>query len=155
MALMRRTAIGDQFTSLVLSTFRLHGALVATGDEMVADLGLSTARWQVLGMIVDQPLSVSAIARRVGLARQSVQRTADRLAEDGFVHTIPNPDHRSAKLYHLTKQGERVMREVQDRQAEWANGMAEGLSKSNFSIALELVQTLLDRLESDSNEEGE
>jgi DNA-binding MarR family transcriptional regulator len=147
-----RTKIGDQFTYLVLATFRLHGALTATGDRMVEDLGLSTARWQVLGMIVDRPLSVSAIARRVGVTRQSVQRTADRLAEDGFVDTIHNPDHRSAKLYQLTPMGERVMTEVQHRQAAWANRMAKGLDSACFSTTQALIQALLERLESDSAE---
>lgn len=146
---MNSTSRGDQFTSLVLSTFRLHGALAATGDRLVQDLGLSTARWQVLGMIVDEPRPVSGVARRMGLTRQSVQRTADRLVEEGFASTTPNPDHRSAKLYLLTPKGKKIMKEVQSRQAEWADRISEGLAISGFTTTRKLLLTLIDRLESD------
>ncbi|WP_420239604.1 MarR family winged helix-turn-helix transcriptional regulator [Telmatobacter bradus] len=147
---MKRTAGGDQFTQIVLSTFRLHGTVVAAGDRMVEDLGLSTARWQVLGMIVDQLLTVSAIARRMGLTRQSVQRIADRLVAEGFASAIANPDHQSAKLYILSAMGKQVMAQVEKRQAAWANRISDGLALSDLSIAGDLLQTLINRLESDN-----
>ncbi len=75
---------------------RRSGTHIATGDELVGDRGLSTARWQVLGMIVGGPLTVTAIARRMGLTRQSVQRTANCLVVDGFAEAAANPDHQTA-----------------------------------------------------------
>lgn len=146
---MTRTPAGDQFTRIVLEVFRLHGALVATGDQLVEDLGLSTARWQVLGMVVDQPLTVSGIARRMGLTRQSVQRTADRLVEDGYLCTRQNPDHRSAKLYGLTSMGVKVMAKVTRRQAAWANRLAEGMEPKAFAATEGVLQKLFDRLDAE------
>jgi DNA-binding MarR family transcriptional regulator len=148
---MKRTPGGDQFTQIVLNTFRLNGALVAAGGRLVEDLSLSTARWQVLGMIVDQKLTVSAIARRIGLTRQSVQRTADRLVAEGVASAISNPDHQSAKLYVLTTMGKKIMAQVKRRQAVWANRIADGLSLSDFSIAGDLLQTIMNRLEKDNS----
>ncbi len=149
---MGRTASADVFTEIVLAVFRLNGALVAAGDQLVNDLGISTARWQVLGMIVDTPLTVSAIARRVGLTRQSVQRTADRLVRDGYAQTTTNPDHRLAKLYELTPMGLRVMREVKHRQAAWANRISNGLRPAQLESGETLLQELLDRLEAEKKE---
>ena len=38
-------------TGLVIEVFRLNGDLLAAGDALVGDLGLTSARWQVLGAI--------------------------------------------------------------------------------------------------------
>jgi hypothetical protein len=68
---------------LALEVFRLNGILVAVGDTLVAPLGLTSARWQVMGAIAEAKgmLPVAGIARNMGLVRQSVQRIADELAQ--------------------------------------------------------------------------
>jgi len=38
-------------TDLVLEVFRLNGRLIMAGDALVARIGLTSARWQVLGAI--------------------------------------------------------------------------------------------------------
>ena len=93
---MTRTAI----TELILETFRLNGRLLAAGDALVRDLGLTSARWQVLGAVAMSPvpLPVSHIARNMGLSRQGVQRVADELEARGIVRFAPNPHHRRARL---------------------------------------------------------
>ena len=72
----------DAATDLILETFRLNGSLLAAGDAMVADLGLTSARWQVLGAIAlsPVPLPVAHIARNMGLTRQAVQRLINEMA---------------------------------------------------------------------------
>lgn len=93
--------------ALVLETFRLNGALVAIGDGLTAPIGLSTARWQVLGAIAaeqDEP-TVSRLARSMGLARQSVQRVVDDLARAGLVDFDDNPHHKRARLVRFTSEG--------------------------------------------------
>src|SRR3712207_6561230 len=69
-----RTPAGDAFSELVVRVFRVNGLLVAAGDDLAGREGQSTARWQVLAMVEDEPRSVAHIARFLGLARQSVQR---------------------------------------------------------------------------------
>ncbi len=81
------------WSGLVIEVFRLNGDLIEGGDALVQDLGLSSARWQVLGAIALSPvaLPVAHIARNMGLARQSVQRVVDDMRDDGFVRLEPNP----------------------------------------------------------------
>ncbi|MEM9575345.1 MAG: MarR family transcriptional regulator, partial [Pseudomonadota bacterium] len=47
----KHSPAGAVMTDLVLETFRLNGRLLASGDKLVEPLGLSSARWQVLGAI--------------------------------------------------------------------------------------------------------
>ena len=72
-------------TELILETFRLNGRLLAAGDALVRDLGLTSARWQVLGAAAMSPvpLPVAHLARNMGLSRQAVQRVADELRRGG------------------------------------------------------------------------
>ncbi|MDH3233798.1 MAG: MarR family transcriptional regulator, partial [Alphaproteobacteria bacterium] len=46
-----RPSVVEAVTALILETFRLNGRLLAAGDRLVGDLGLTSARWQVLGAI--------------------------------------------------------------------------------------------------------
>ena len=89
----------------MLLVFRLNGLLLEAGDRMAAPSGQTSARWQVMGVIDDAPLTVSQIARAMGLRRQSVQRTADLLAADGVAEFLDNPADRRAKLLTLTARG--------------------------------------------------
>ncbi|MCX6491739.1 MAG: helix-turn-helix domain-containing protein, partial [Rhodococcus sp.] len=81
----RRTPEGDALTEVVLPVFELNGEFLAAAQDITKPTGLTPAWWQVLGATLDEPLSVADIARRVGLglARQSVQRTANLLVDRG------------------------------------------------------------------------
>jgi DNA-binding MarR family transcriptional regulator len=146
---MNHTPAGANFTKLILETFRQNGALIAAGDQLVGDLGLTSARWQVLGALHDSPATVAEIARRMGLTRQNVQRIAYCLAKDGFVTTSANPAHRRARLYSLTPHGRSVMEEVASRQAAWANRIADGIGSAQIAEVISLMSVLTKRIEQD------
>jgi DNA-binding MarR family transcriptional regulator len=146
---MPHTKAGKAFTELILETFRFNGRLLGAGDRLAKPLGLTSSRWQVLGAIEERPLPVSDIARKMGLARQNVQRHADLLEEEGFVGYAPNPDHQRAKLVCLTKKGRNGLRELAGRQALWANRIASSASANEIQTALALVMELRSRLETD------
>src|SRR5271166_2699358 len=112
----------DAVTELMLETFRFNGRLLAAGDALVADIGLTSARWQVLGAIALSavPLPVAHIARNMGLTRQSVQRLVDEMKKEGLVKLAPNRHHRRAQLVLLTEKGELAFRTAMARQELWA-----------------------------------
>src|SRR5688572_5444731 len=89
----RRTPAGDAFSGVVIRLIRLQGFLADAGDELARPAGQTSARWQVLAAIEGAPATVADIARTLTLARQSVQRVADALAEQGIVKYIDNPRH--------------------------------------------------------------
>lgn len=122
--------------ALVVEIFRLNGALLAQGDRMSGDLGMTSARWQVLGALelAQQPLTVAKIARNMGLTRQSVQRTVNELDAARFVSFSDNPDHRRARLVAPTVKGRKVYREIMRRQAEWAERVLAGAALSERRV---------------------
>jgi DNA-binding MarR family transcriptional regulator len=123
----RRTPAAEALTDLILEVFRVNGDLLAEGDRITKPFAQTSARWQVLGALENKAQPVAGIARDMGLARQSVQRTADLLAADGLVEYTVNPAHRRAKLVRLTPVGHEVLAKVSREQVSWANQLAQAL----------------------------
>jgi DNA-binding MarR family transcriptional regulator len=121
---------------------RLHGRLIAAGNTMARPFGQTEARWQVLGVIEHGPATVADIARVFGLARQSVQRTADALEGEGLAAFEDNPRHRRAKLVRITPRGQAVLRRIQAAQGDWADAVAEGFDERELRRAAELLERL-------------
>jgi len=140
--------LGRALTGLVIEVFRLNGDLLATGDALVHDLGLTSARWQVLGAVAlsQVPLPVAHIARNMGLTRQAVQRVVDDMRTDGLVRLEPNPHHRRAMLVAMTEHGEAAYRQASARQERWADDLAAGLPPEAIEAAGILLRTLQQRL---------
>lgn len=149
MARDRQTRAARIFTELLLEVFRLNGRLLASGDRLTVDLGLTSARWQVLGALEHEAATVSQIARRMGLQRQSVQRLVDILAAEGIVEGVPNPSHRRAKLVRVTASGRRALRALRGRQIEWSNRVTRGAGAADLVTALAALRDLRNRLEAD------
>jgi DNA-binding MarR family transcriptional regulator len=135
-------------TELILQTFRLNGALLAAGDALVADLGLTSARWQVLGAVAMHPvpLPVAHIARNMGLARQSVQRVVNELVADSVLEFGPNPHHARAQLVLLTEKGADLYDAARARQGPWAAALAGGLEGHDIPAATALLKAIEARL---------
>jgi DNA-binding MarR family transcriptional regulator len=152
-----RSSTGEAATKLILSTFRANGLLLDAGDRLSADEGLTPARWQVLGAIAlaERPLTVPQIARRMGLTRQSVHATVNRLVRDGLLEPAPNADHRRSPLVCLTKLGGARYEAMDARQAVWINRLARGISRSDLETAQRVLDELCRRLEADSGDEAE
>ncbi len=148
-----RTPAAEAVAELILATFRLNGRLLGAGDRLTHDLGLSSARWQVMYAVVDGPLPAAQIARTMGLTRQSVQRTVDRLAAEGLVTFAENPYHQRAKLVRLTDRGHELLQEVWRRQATWADQLAQGLAPGELRAAARLMETIRRRLAEPASEE--
>ena len=125
-----RSPEGDALTALVLPVFELNGEFLAAAQDITEPTGLTPAWWQVLGATLDEPLSVADIARRVGLglARQSVQRTANLLVDKGWAVYVDNPNHKRAKLLEPTPKGRDTVAELRDAQHAWSDavGVAVG-----------------------------
>ena len=147
------TPSGEALTDLILETFRLNGRLLAAGDELVSELGLTSARWQVLGAmaVAPAPLPIAHIARNMGLTRQSVRRLVDEMARDGLVRLAPNPHHARAKLVLPTEAGKRAFADAHKRQAPWANAVAKGLARRDIEAAHRMLAMIRARIERLSN----
>src|ERR1700760_4755081 len=126
----KRTPVADALTDLIIDVFRLNGLLVTAGDRMVAQLGLTSTRWQVLGAIVsaERAQPVAWLARDLGGNRQNVQRIINDLHKEGLVSFEVNPHHRRAQLVVLTENGRRAFEAAMELQAPWINDLSDELS---------------------------
>lgn len=153
----KRTPAGAALTDLVLDVFRLNSRMLAAGDKLVADLGLTSARWQILGTIVaaDRAQPVAWLARDMGGNRQNVQRIVNDLEREGFVEFQPNPHHRRAQLVLLTDKGKKALDAAMRLQARWANELTEGLRVEDIATTRSVITALRKRLEAtgDNNEQ--
>jgi DNA-binding MarR family transcriptional regulator len=147
--MVKRTREGEAATAVVLATFRANGMLLAAGDELAAEEQLTAARWQVLGAaaLAEQPLTVPQIARRMGLTRQSVQASVNRLLADGLVEAADNPDHRRSPLIRLTEAGRARYAALTRRQARWIDDLARGLDPGDLATAERVLRRLSERLD--------
>jgi DNA-binding MarR family transcriptional regulator len=144
-----RTPSGAAVSELIVTVFRLNGRLLVAGDRLVAGLGLTSARWQVLGAIALSPVPepVSRLARNMGLNRQGVQRIVSELVGEGFVKLKDNPHHRSAKLVVMTAKGLQAHDAALRAQIPWVNMLGEGYDPKSIEEAGKILEALRQRLE--------
>ena len=136
---MIRTPEAAAYRELLLAVFRFWSSLRRHGRAITKPFGETPARWQVLGGIWQEPRTVPQIARRMGLARQSVQRVANALVEEELVALLPNPDHKRSPLLSLTERGHEVIEGIDKEQIRWSNRVATGLELHDLEVT---VQTL-------------
>ena len=149
MSKTKRTPAGAALTGLVLDLFRLNSRMLAAGDRLVAGLGLTSARWQILGSIVaaDRPQPVAWLARDLGANRQNVQRIVNDLVAEGLAAFAANPHHRRAQLVVLSDKGKETYEAAMRLQVPWVNGLADGLSLKDVQAAHRVIAAVRRKLE--------
>ena len=135
-------------TQLILSVFQVNGALLIAGDRLTSSIGLTSARWQVLGTIATSPtpLSVAHIAKSMGLSRQNIRVIVRELETAGMVKLAENPHHQRASLVLLTPKGQRATDAATALQGPFAAAISEGLSHKQMKECVRTLQHLLTRL---------
>jgi DNA-binding MarR family transcriptional regulator len=156
MSRTKRTPAGTALTNLVLDLFRVNSRILTAGDRLVARLGLTSARWQILGAIVsaDRPQPVAWLARNLGANRQNVQRIVNDLSRDGLVAFEPNPHHRRSPLVVLTSKGNQTFDAAMRLQAPWINRLSNGLSVKDIETVHRVMTLLRNKLEENGEPEG-
>jgi len=149
----KRTAAGESLTALVLDLFRLNSLLLTAGDRLVSRLGLTSARWQILGVVAasERPQPVAWLARDMGANRQNVQRIINDLRKQGLVALETNPHHRRAQLVVLTDKGRQTFDAAMRLQAPWINSLSEGLSVKDIQTVQNVTSALRRKLETNGS----
>lgn len=118
---------------LVADVYELAGLLRHAGEEIAAGQGQTQARWQLLSVASDPPLSVPQAARRLGISRQAVQRVANDLVADGLVEFTANPDHRTSPLLTLTDAGNETLAEITRAASRFNRELAAALGERRMA----------------------
>src|SRR5450631_1545885 len=129
--------LDDVLSQFSLNIFRMNGILMRSGDRITHAINQSSARWQVLGRVGYEPQTVANIARDMGHSRQSVQRIANVLVNEGLTCYKPNPSDRRAQLLELTPQGLEVLTAIYKRLGEWSHHIMTKLDPMQLAILAE------------------
>lgn len=153
----KRTSAGAALSDLILDLFRLNSRILTGGDRLVSGLGLTSARWQVLGTIfaAERPQPVAWLARDMGANRQNVQRIVNDLEKEGLVAFEVNPHHRRAQLVLLTDKGRQAYDTAMRLQAPWINKLAEGITVTDIATTHRVLTALQQNLEADDGADAE
>jgi DNA-binding MarR family transcriptional regulator len=133
--------------SLVADVFQLAGEFRRLGERIARTAGSTQSQWQVLSVASGGPHTVAQIARRLGYARQSVQRTADQLVRDGLARYRPNPDHKNSPFVELTESGAAALREITKAAHKWHVRLAKQVDRADLLVTLTVVRSLCAALE--------
>ena len=139
----------EALTDLLLTMFRANNLTLAWGDRLVSPLGLTSARWQILGAIAqaDKPQPVAWLARDLGANRQNVQRIVNDLVSDGIVSFEPNPHHKRAQLVVLTRKGQQTYEVALGLYNPLVAALANGMPSEDIETAHRVLSALQAKLE--------
>lgn len=140
----------DAVTGIILSVFRLNAQLLDQGDRLVKPLGLTSARWQVLGAIAmaGEPQTAPQIATAMGITRQGVQKQLNLAVTEGLIELHPNPRHQRSPLHALTAKGQAAYDNAMALQSVWAKSLGQGLPFSELQSAKQVLEVLEHHLSS-------
>ena len=146
---MKHTSEGELLTEIILEAFKLNGLLVSEGDQLVKEIGLTSARWKILGALSSriEPMTVPDIARAMGQSRQAVQRLSNEMVKDGLLATQANPNHQRAKFLILTHSGKNAYEKAMQKQIPWVNSIARELKETDLEVASSVLKQLIAHLE--------
>jgi DNA-binding MarR family transcriptional regulator len=138
-----RNPAAQRFAAVVADVYELAGELERCGERVARSLGQTSARWKVLSAASVGDQTVAQLARRLGLARQSVQRVADALEHEGLLRYEANPDHLRSPRVALTPQGERALERLSAAAAQWEDPLGERISRSELEALRDSLRTVL------------
>jgi DNA-binding MarR family transcriptional regulator len=146
------SAAGEATGRLIYDVLRLANRLTVAGDALLADLGVTSARWQILGTLghADADLTVPQLAERLGQSRQAVQRIVNDLGAAGLVAFETNPAHKRSPFVRPTEAGRGLHATIEARRIPWTEDLAAGLDADDVAVARRLLAALGAKLGGDA-----
>jgi DNA-binding MarR family transcriptional regulator len=133
---------GEVLTSLIVPVIRLEAYFSRAGETIAAAGGQTLARWLVLETVARAPATVAQIARGLGYTRQSVQRVADLLEQDGLTQYALNPAHQRSQLVRIKPLGLKALSTIQRAQRVWADRVGGEIGEAELRRASAVVDNL-------------
>lgn len=144
----RRSPAGEALNDVLNQVLRLTRLFTNAGEALASPEGQTLARWVVLAECKEAPATVSEIARRLHLARQSVRRVAEALVHDGLCSYRANPRHQRASLLELTPLGRSVLERIEAAQRLWSDALGAHIGGDSLQRAREALAPVISAMES-------
>jgi DNA-binding MarR family transcriptional regulator len=142
-----RTQAGQAIEDLIVEIVATFFLLRAEGMRIGVVSSSGEGYWSVLRLLkVRGPQTVPQLARYRYVPRQSIQKLANEMLNDGVIEFLNNPAHKRSKLLRLTPKGEAVFQEMSDRIATLAETLAEQQDAAQLQNAANVVKQLHEQL---------
>jgi len=110
----------------VVSVMRAEQIFLRRATDLLRPLGLTFARYQVLGMLRwTGPLTLGAVGRRLWITPATVTSAIDRLEGAGLCRRASHPDDARATLVEITAKGGKLFDQAVERLNEGLFGNVE------------------------------
>ena len=145
----KKTPESNALTDLIRAVIRMNATVQKSGTHLTRGMGLTNARWQTLSELfaLEKRVTVSELARHMGLTRQAVQRLADDMASDGLVEFAENPGDARAMHLLLTEAGRATYYDALEREWQWTNAIAEDFDAEQIARAVELLEAITQKMQ--------
>ncbi len=145
----KKTPASNALTDLIRAVIRMNATVQKSGTHLTRGMGLTNARWQALSELFafEKRVTVSELARHMGLTRQAVQRLADDMARDGLVEFTENLSDARAMHLLLTEAGRATYHDALEREWQWANAIAEDFDAEQITGAIALLEAIMQKMQ--------
>ena len=89
--------------------------------------------------LVGGPLTIGALAERLGVTQQAASKSVADLERRGYVERTPDPDDARARLVGLTERGRAVIAAAREQRAALGTELAERLGERRVEAARRLL----------------
>ena len=103
---------------------------------------LALAHTALLHHLDVQGLSVTALAERAGMTKQSMRQLVLDLEDKGYVSRVPDPSDRRAAIVTFTKEGRRLMADADQIRTELESECLALLGRERFEALKESLVRL-------------
>jgi DNA-binding MarR family transcriptional regulator len=133
--------------------FEVNRLLRDEGERIARAAGQTNSRRLVLQAAAAAAVTVADIARQLGLQRQSVQRVADDLVEEGLAEYEVNPRHRVSRLLIPTSKGRGALDAIGRAHQTWLEDLDQGVGQFDWAALNTDLQRIADAVRHmDSNQ---
>jgi DNA-binding MarR family transcriptional regulator len=148
----QKTPASNAVTDLIRAVLRMNATVQKSGTRLMRGTGMTNARWQTLSDLfaLEKPVTVSELARYVGLTRQAVQRLADEMASDGLIEFVANPSNARAMHLRLTESGQAAYEAALEREWQWTNSIAENFDAEEITHSVALLGEIMQKMQTDN-----
>tara|TARA_B100000073_G_scaffold165083_1_gene136676 strand:- start:1344 stop:1838 length:495 start_codon:yes stop_codon:yes gene_type:complete len=116
------------FQLLFGNIIRINGAFLEVAEMICSDDELITVPiWRVIAVIRLRPMTVSDVAKYLGIKRQSVQSTVNQMKTRGLINFRKNPNHKTSPLIVLTKKGNEKVDDILKYQKKLTEVFIDGI----------------------------
>ncbi len=144
----KKTPASNALTDLIRAVIRMNATVQKSGTRITLGMGITNVRWQTLAELfaLSKRVTVSELARYMGLTQQAVQRLTDDMARDGLVEFAENPSDARAMHLLVTETGRATYHDTLEREWQWTNAIAEDFDAEQIQSAVALLKAITQKM---------